>query len=358
MKKYDLFISYSSKDRPSVSEFVEILRAHGLTVWFDAFEMQPGDRLRDRIGEGIERSRYMVVVLSEHSINAPWVRTELDSAMMRELDERRVVVIPMLHGRVTQQLLPADLRGKHYLEWRSHQDAGIAAQRIAALFDLEERERRAQRRAYLRLLREGLLARRDAISELAALTHGADDYPAQKAALDGLAVHSEAGRSGALLAIGERALSHWGMNPLEHAFRVCARVEGGQLFLAASLFYDNRYTGTKLQLLDSMVRKRGESGLAVPGEVSELFKEPRRVSSWGLTLATNSPEDISHAIVFGSEFRIGFGWQRTYQYKFPKERVDRSFAYAERRIPGVRSLFERIDARDAKLARDYGDVNF
>jgi hypothetical protein len=52
-KKYDLFISYSSRDREFVQTLASDLKARSLEVWFDHWEMRPGDRLRSRINEGI-----------------------------------------------------------------------------------------------------------------------------------------------------------------------------------------------------------------------------------------------------------------------------------------------------------------
>ena len=56
--------------------------------------MKPGDVLRERINEGIEQANYFLVVLSENSLKSSWVKFELNSAMIREIEERHVRVIP------------------------------------------------------------------------------------------------------------------------------------------------------------------------------------------------------------------------------------------------------------------------
>ena len=43
---YDIFLSHSSVDQPSVRELAERLQAAGLRVWFDEWCIKPGDDIR------------------------------------------------------------------------------------------------------------------------------------------------------------------------------------------------------------------------------------------------------------------------------------------------------------------------
>lgn len=43
--RYDVFISHSAKDKPAVRELAGRLRASGLRVWPDEWEIQPGDMI-------------------------------------------------------------------------------------------------------------------------------------------------------------------------------------------------------------------------------------------------------------------------------------------------------------------------
>lgn len=80
--------------------------------------MKAGERLRNKINEAIWTCDYFLIVLSRHSIHSPWVQTELDSAMIRELNEKRVVVIPLVVGRTRICELPPDLQGKLCIDFR------------------------------------------------------------------------------------------------------------------------------------------------------------------------------------------------------------------------------------------------
>ena len=54
---YDIFLSHSSKDKPVVRAVAERLRADGLRVWLDEWEIKSGDSIPAKIEEGLERSR-------------------------------------------------------------------------------------------------------------------------------------------------------------------------------------------------------------------------------------------------------------------------------------------------------------
>ena len=46
---YDVFLSHSAKDKPVVRDVAERLRKDGLRVWFDEWEIRPGDSIPAKI---------------------------------------------------------------------------------------------------------------------------------------------------------------------------------------------------------------------------------------------------------------------------------------------------------------------
>jgi hypothetical protein len=64
-REYDVFISHASEDKDEVVRpLANALKAGGLNVWFDEFELKIGDSLRRKIDKGLANSRFGVVVLS------------------------------------------------------------------------------------------------------------------------------------------------------------------------------------------------------------------------------------------------------------------------------------------------------
>ncbi|MFZ2643728.1 MAG: toll/interleukin-1 receptor domain-containing protein, partial [Verrucomicrobiia bacterium] len=58
---FDVFLSHSSKDKAVVRSLVERLRKDGLKVWFDEWEIKPGDSIPAKIEKGLEHSRVLVL---------------------------------------------------------------------------------------------------------------------------------------------------------------------------------------------------------------------------------------------------------------------------------------------------------
>jgi hypothetical protein len=57
---YDVYLTYSIRDKAVVRETEERLRTEGLRVWFDEWVFKPGDSIRAKIDKGLERSRVLM----------------------------------------------------------------------------------------------------------------------------------------------------------------------------------------------------------------------------------------------------------------------------------------------------------
>jgi len=116
--KWDVFVSHSSKDKPITGKIVSDLRKKGLNLWYDETAITPGKRLRIAINEGIRNSKMVLIFISVNSLKSQWVLNELDAAMLREITEKRTIVIPVLIGRVKIDQIPEDLKGKKFIDLR------------------------------------------------------------------------------------------------------------------------------------------------------------------------------------------------------------------------------------------------
>jgi len=71
----DIFLSYSSVDRPFVARLVHVLQQQGWSVWWDQ-QLLPGQTWESVIEKVLDKSRCVVVVWSKSSITSEWVRME------------------------------------------------------------------------------------------------------------------------------------------------------------------------------------------------------------------------------------------------------------------------------------------
>ncbi len=94
-----VFISHAheEEDQAVVRRIAEGLRSAGLDVWYDEWEIWPGENFAGKISHALDESQAMVVVITPNSLRSPWVRREIEYALGRESYSGRLV--PVIAGR-------------------------------------------------------------------------------------------------------------------------------------------------------------------------------------------------------------------------------------------------------------------
>jgi len=101
------FISHAHADKERfVLDFAKRLRGKGVDAWVDAWEMLPGDSLVDKIfNEGLKTCTAFIIVLSNNSVNSQWVREELNSAIVKRIeDNTKLIPIRLDHCEIPTAL--------------------------------------------------------------------------------------------------------------------------------------------------------------------------------------------------------------------------------------------------------------
>src|SRR3989338_7947731 len=111
-----IFLVHSDKDNYFANKLGRKLKRDGYYVWIDEAEMQIGDSLIERIENGIEKMKYVGVVISCNSIKSHLVKKEINLAMHQEIKEKEIRVLPMLLDTVK---LPGFLKDKFYVDFRN-----------------------------------------------------------------------------------------------------------------------------------------------------------------------------------------------------------------------------------------------
>ena len=117
-----VFISYSRVDSTFATRLAMQLVKHRANVWIDQWELHVGDSLISKIQEAIQGASALIVILSKASVESEWCKKELNSGLIRELDEKRVVILPVLMEECT---VPLFLREKKYADFRTDFDGGL-----------------------------------------------------------------------------------------------------------------------------------------------------------------------------------------------------------------------------------------
>ena len=102
---YDVFISHASEDKDAVARpLATALRAAGLTVWYDEYEMKLGDSLRRKIDQGLAHSRFGIVIISRDFINKGWTNYELDGIITKSISGEQTV-LPIWHNITKDEVI-------------------------------------------------------------------------------------------------------------------------------------------------------------------------------------------------------------------------------------------------------------
>jgi hypothetical protein len=117
-----IFISYSHANRDFVDKLAGQLVREKVHVWLDRWELSLGDSLIDKVQDAVQGAGALLVVLSKASVESEWCKKELTAGLFRELDEKRVVVMPVL---LEDCAVPMFLRDKFYADFRTDFDAGL-----------------------------------------------------------------------------------------------------------------------------------------------------------------------------------------------------------------------------------------
>ena len=117
-----VFISYSHSDKDFVDSLAGQLVLRSANVWVDRWELNVGDSILNKVQNAIQDASALIIVLSKASVKSEWCKKELSAGLMRELDERRVVVLPAI---LEECDVPLFLREKMYADFRNDFDVGF-----------------------------------------------------------------------------------------------------------------------------------------------------------------------------------------------------------------------------------------
>ncbi len=98
---YSCFISYSTKDQAFADRLYADLQNKGVRCWFAPHDVQGGKKLHEQIDEAIRLHDKLLLILSPHSMESEWVKTEIAKARKREVRDpegvlKRRVLFPIL----------------------------------------------------------------------------------------------------------------------------------------------------------------------------------------------------------------------------------------------------------------------
>lgn len=124
------FLSHSSEDKAPVRAIAKGLRSRNIDVWLDEEQILLGDSIVGKIEQGIAESDAIVVCISKSFVASSWCRKEYHSAIAREINLQRTVVLPL---RLDEEEPPELLKDKASLSIADGLNEDSLSQLVAAI---------------------------------------------------------------------------------------------------------------------------------------------------------------------------------------------------------------------------------
>lgn len=103
--KYDVFLSHANKDKLDYVEDLKVsLDKLGVYVFYDKDSIKWGNRWKEKILDGVEKSEFAIIVISENFFGREWTEKELDELLKRQNSSGQEIILPILHNITLAQL--------------------------------------------------------------------------------------------------------------------------------------------------------------------------------------------------------------------------------------------------------------
>jgi TIR domain/Restriction endonuclease len=137
--EYDVFLSHAGEDTEWCETLAERLRNEGVRLWFDKWELQPGDNLLAKLNGGLAKSRKMVAVWSANYFRdgKVWTLVESFSQLHGDPLSQERPIIPLLIEDCT--ILPT-FRNILFIDFRNKPDFDLRFRQLLQALDLPRRE--------------------------------------------------------------------------------------------------------------------------------------------------------------------------------------------------------------------------
>ena len=126
MENREVFLCHVSEDKRNIVDpLAEAFQKAGISCWYDKTEIAWGDNLLKAVNDGLNRSHYVIVVISKSFISkeSRWAENELNASLNIEFADGKVRVLPLLVGSDSEvnEILSnyPFIKAKSYLVWEN-----------------------------------------------------------------------------------------------------------------------------------------------------------------------------------------------------------------------------------------------
>ena len=121
----EVFLSHSSLDHTFVTSIAEVMREHGIPVWYSRTDIVGAQQWHDEIGTALKRCDWFILILSPNSVKSVWAKREL----LYALNDNHYAdkIIPLLYQPCDYEQLSWTLSLLQMVDFTQEFDEGCRA---------------------------------------------------------------------------------------------------------------------------------------------------------------------------------------------------------------------------------------
>jgi len=100
-----LFLSHATEDNVLAEKLAQDFTAKGIKTFYSEWEIRTGERIIERINQGLVDCTHFAVLLTPVSITKPWVKIEMDAGLILQL-QGQCAFVPIRSGLAVAALPP------------------------------------------------------------------------------------------------------------------------------------------------------------------------------------------------------------------------------------------------------------
>jgi hypothetical protein len=105
------FISHNKADKEMARSLAIALIEQGADVWFDEWNLRPGDSLIGGIEAGLASANVFIVLWSKHAKKSSWIRTEMYASLCAKVADETLRIVPVMLDKTALPHLLRDHNG-------------------------------------------------------------------------------------------------------------------------------------------------------------------------------------------------------------------------------------------------------
>lgn len=121
-----IYISYNNRDSTIATKISEVLKGAGHEILIDVDTLLPGQDISSTLFEALRQSDFMIVIISENSIDSKWVQNEIGAALSYSAERKNFGLFPVVIG---SPQIPDSIRHKLYIQ-ASVDEIDLAATKV------------------------------------------------------------------------------------------------------------------------------------------------------------------------------------------------------------------------------------